>query len=40
LENKIAFALKFKPAKEAFYQLVFKKIDHSGGNIYGKMVQF
>jgi len=28
LENKIAFALKFKPAKEAFYQLVFKKIEN------------
>ena len=28
LEDKIAFALKFKPAKEAFYQLVFKKIEN------------
>ena len=28
LEDKIAFTLKFKPAQEAFYQLVFKKIEN------------
>jgi hypothetical protein len=28
LKNKVEFALKFEPAKEAFYQLVFQKIEN------------
>ena len=28
LKNKVEFALKFEPVKEAFYQLVFQKIEN------------
>lgn len=28
IENKVEFALKFEPTKEAFYQLVFKRIEN------------